>query len=201
MLRREQKAAIRKPRTSGAANGIAPSELSAVRGRWRGEAHLIDAGLQREFRNRRNCILALEDELNLMADDVNQIESVRAQLNNLEAQLGDDQESKSIRTAADDLSNKLIALEGNLLQLKATGHGQDDVRWESMLVDKLDYLARQLGTSDFAPTTQEVAVHNLLKQEVAKYHDETQQLMSKDVAAFNSMLRGKNVSNIITRTP
>jgi photosystem II stability/assembly factor-like uncharacterized protein len=159
------------------------------------------AGTIADIQTQTKLILALEDELNMMADDVNQIESVRAQLANLEAQLGDDQDSKSIHAAADDLSNKLIAVESNLLQLKATGHGQDDVRWESMLVDKLDYLARQVGTSDFAPTTQEVAVHDLLKQEVAKYHEQTQQLMSKDVSGFNSMLRGKNVSNIVARTP
>jgi photosystem II stability/assembly factor-like uncharacterized protein len=159
------------------------------------------AGTIADIQTQTKLILALEDELNLMAGDVNQIESVRAQLANLEAQLGDDQNSKSIRTAADDLGNKLMAVEGNLLQLKATGHGQDDVRWESMLVDKLDYLARQVGTSDFAPTTQEGEVHNLLKQEVAKYHEQTQQLMSKDVAAFNSMLRGKNISNIIAKAP
>ena len=159
------------------------------------------AGTPADIQAQTKLFLALEDELNTMADDVNEIESVRAQLNNLEAQLGDDQNSKSIHTAAEDLNNKLIALEGNLLQLKATGHGQDDVRWEAMLVDKLDYLARQIGTSDFAPTTQEVAVHDLLKQQVAKYHGETQQLMSKDVAAFNSMLRGKNVANIIAKAP
>jgi photosystem II stability/assembly factor-like uncharacterized protein len=159
------------------------------------------AGTIADIQTQTKLILALEDELNMMADDVNQVESVRAQLHNLEAQLGDDQVSKSIRTAADALSNKLIAAEGDLLQLKATGHGQDDVRWESMLVDKLDYLARQAGSSDFAPTTQEVEVHDLLKPEVAKYHEQIRQLMSKDVTAFNSMLRGKNISNIITKTP
>ena len=159
------------------------------------------AGTPADIQVQTKLFLTVQDELNTMADDVNQIESVRAQLANLQAQLGDNENSKSIRTAAEELGNKLVALEGNLLQLKATGHGQDDVRWESMLVDKLDYLARQLDSSDFAPTTQEVAVSDVLKQQVAKYHGDTQQLMSKDVAAFNSMLRGKNVSGIITKTP
>ncbi|HEV2299474.1 MAG TPA: hypothetical protein VGR72_13280 [Candidatus Acidoferrales bacterium] len=159
------------------------------------------AGTIADIQTQMKLILALQDEMNTMAEDVNQIESVRAQLVSLQAQLGDDENSKSIRTAADELNTKLIGVEGNLLQLKATGHGQDDVRWESMLLDKLDYLARQVGTSDFAPTTQQVAVHDMLKQQVAKYHDATQQLMTKDVAAFNSMLRGKSISNIIAKTP
>ncbi|MGB7175024.1 MAG: hypothetical protein WBD23_15855, partial [Candidatus Acidiferrales bacterium] len=159
------------------------------------------AGTVADIQSQTKLMMALEDELNKAADDVNQIESVRIQLLNLESQLGDDQNSKSIRTAADDLSNKFIALEGHLLQLKATGRGQDDVRWESMLVDKLDYLAREVSTSDFPPTTQQVAVHDELKPQVVQYHDELEQLIAKDLAAFNSMVRGKNISNIIAKTP
>jgi photosystem II stability/assembly factor-like uncharacterized protein len=158
-------------------------------------------GTVADIQTQTKLILELEDELDMMADDVNQIESVRLQVANLEAQLGDDQNSKSIRAAADDLSTKLIGIEGNLLQLKATGRGQDDVRWASMLVDKLDYLAREVGTSDFAPTTQQLAVHGLLKQQAAKYHEETQQFMSKDLADFNSLLRGKNISGVISKAP
>lgn len=159
------------------------------------------AGTIADIQSQDKLMSSLEDELNATADDVNQIESIRIQLLNLEAQLGDDQNSKSIRAAADDLGNKFVDLEGHLLQLKATGRGQDDVRWESMLVDKLDYLAREVTTSDFAPTTQQVAVHEELKQQVAKYHGDLQHLVATDLAAFNSMLRGKNISNIIAKTP
>ena len=155
------------------------------------------ADIQAQDRLEREIV----DEMNTMADAVNQIESVRAQIAQLETHLGDDANSKSIRTAADALSTKLVALEGHLLQLKATGHGQDDVRWESMLCEKLDYLARGVADSDFAPTTQQVAVNNELKKQVTQYQNETTQLMSKDVAAFNSMLHSRNVANIIVKTP
>ncbi|HKW89620.1 MAG TPA: hypothetical protein VJN21_12790 [Candidatus Acidoferrales bacterium] len=158
-------------------------------------------GTVADIETQTKLVVALQDDMNAMAEDVNQIESVRVQLGNLEAQLGDNENAKAIRTAADDLNSKLMGVEGNLLQLKATGRGQDDVRWESMLLDKIDYLAREVETSDFAPTTQQVAVNDMLKQQVAKYHAETQQMMSKDVAAFNAMLRGKNVANIIAKAP
>src|SRR5690348_168752 len=155
------------------------------------------ADIQAQDRLEREIV----DEMNTMADAVNQIESVRAQIAQLETHLGDDANSKSIRTAADALSAKLVDLEGHLLQLKATGHGQDDVRWESMLCEKLDYLARGVSDSDFAPTTQQVAVNDELKKQVAQYQSDTAQLMSKDVAAFNSMLHSRNVANIIVKTP
>ncbi|MFZ0923396.1 MAG: hypothetical protein WA020_10035, partial [Candidatus Acidiferrales bacterium] len=145
--------------------------------------------------------MAIRDEMDAMADTVNQIESVRAQLAGFENQLGDGQGSKSLRSAADDLSSKLVELEGHMLQLKASGRGQDDVRWESMLVEKIAYLGQGVSDSDFAPTTQQIAVNDELKQQVAQYRSETEQLMAKDVAAFNSMLRGRNIPNIIVKTP
>jgi photosystem II stability/assembly factor-like uncharacterized protein len=154
------------------------------------------ADIQAQDRLEREIV----DEMNTMADAVNQIESVRAQIAQLETHLGDDANSKSIRTAADALSAKLVDLEGHLLQLKASGHGQDDVRWESMLCEKLDYLARGVADSDFAPTTQQVAVNDELKKQVAQYQSDTAQLMSKDVAAFNSMLHSRNIANIIVKT-
>ncbi|HEV2616466.1 MAG TPA: hypothetical protein VGU63_07645, partial [Candidatus Acidoferrales bacterium] len=158
-------------------------------------------GTEADLQTQTKLVRQLQDELNTMADTVNQLESARAQINQLEMQLGDDANSKSIRDAANDLNNKLTDFEGHLLQLKASGRGQDDVRWESMLAEKLDYLARQLSGTDFPPTTQQVAVAGELSKQVAQYRAEDQQLMSKDVASFNSMLRQRNVANIIVRTP
>ncbi|MGH9730485.1 MAG: sialidase, partial [Candidatus Acidiferrales bacterium] len=158
-------------------------------------------GTDADIQTQTKLVEHLQNELNAMADTVNQLESVRAQLNQLGTQLGDDANSKSIRDAANELNNKLTDFEGHLLQLKATGRGQDDVRWESMLVEKLAYLARQLGSTDFPPTTQQVAVADELSKKTEQYRNEGQQLMSNDVAAFNSMLRQRNVANIIVKTP
>src|SRR5579864_8677709 len=158
-------------------------------------------GTNADIQTQTRLVEHLQDELNAMADTVNQLESVRAQLNQLNTQLGDDANSKSIRDAATDLNNKLTDFEGHLLQLKATGRGQDDVRWESMLVEKLAYLTRQLSGTDFPPTTQQVAVADELSKQAEQVRNEDQQLMSKDVAAFNSMLRQRNVANIIVKAP
>jgi len=70
-----------------------------------------------------------------------------------------------------------------------------------MLAQKIDYLASEVGSSDFPPTTQQVAVKEELQQQGEKFAQEFQQLLSKDIAAFNAMLREKNISNIIVKTP
>jgi photosystem II stability/assembly factor-like uncharacterized protein len=157
-------------------------------------------GSEADIRAQNKLLTALRDELNRLGAVVNQTEALHVQLDNLKKQLGDDETAGSIRKAADDLTAKLTELEGHLLQLKVTGRGQDSTRWSPMLLQKISYLANQVAnSSDFPPTTQQIAVEELLKQEGDKYQQEFQQLLTKEVTAFNSMLREKNVANIIVK--
>jgi photosystem II stability/assembly factor-like uncharacterized protein len=159
------------------------------------------SGSESDIQTQTQLLAALREEMNTLAANVNQIESVRAQIAALEKELGTDDAGKAIRKAADDLAEKLVAVEGKVLQLKATGRGQDDVRWAPMLIQKIDYLATEVGSSDFPPTTQQVAVADELKQQGEKFVQEYQQLAAKDLAGFNAMLRERNISNIIAKTP
>jgi hypothetical protein len=157
-------------------------------------------GTESDIEAQTKFLSSLCDEMNTLATSVNQIESLRVQLAGLEKELGTDDTAKAIRKAADDLADKLVGVEGNLLQLKLTGRGQDEVRWPPMLLQKISYLAAEVGSSsDFPPTTQQIAVQELLKQQGDKYEQEFEQLMAKDVAAFNAMFREKNIPNIIIK--
>jgi len=158
-------------------------------------------GTEKDIQTQMQFLTGLRDEMNALATSVNQIESVRAQLAALGKELGTDDNSKAIRKAADELAERLTNAEGKVLQLKETGRGQDGVRWTSMLASKINYLADEAGTSDFAPTTQQVAVADQLKQQGQQFEQEYQQIASKDLAAFNAMLREKNISNIIAKAP
>ncbi len=159
------------------------------------------SGSESDIQTQTQLLTALREEMNTIADSVNQIESVRAQIASLEKELGTGDAGKAIRKAADDLADKLVSVEGNVLQLKATGRGQDDVRWAPMLLQKISYLAGEVGSSDFPPTTQQVAVQEELKQQGEKFGQEFQQVVTKDVAAFNATLRERNIPNLIVKTP
>jgi hypothetical protein len=144
----------------------------------------------------------LYDQMNATAITINQIESLRAQLLALGKELGTDEASKPVHKAMDELADKVTGIEGTLLQLKLTGRGQDDCRWSPMLVQKVGYLFSQLDASaDFPPTTQQTAVGEELKQRGEKAAQEFQQVVGKDLAAFNAMLRERNVGNIYLKTP
>jgi hypothetical protein len=160
------------------------------------------SGSENDIQAQTRVQTALYDEMNATGTTVNQIESLRAQLVALEKELGTDDASKPLRKAADDLGEKLAGIEGTLLQLKLTGRGQDDCRWSPMLLQKVGYLFSQLDSSaDFPPTTQQTAVQEELKQRGDKAAQDFQQLVGKDLAAFNAMLREHNISNIYLKTP
>jgi len=155
-------------------------------------------GTEGDIQIQTKVVTSLSGEMNALVDGVNEIESLRSQLADLKSALADDENSSAVRTAADQLDSKIIEVEDNLIRLKVTGRGQDGVRWRPKLIDKIGYLADEVESSDFQPTTQQVAVHDELKEQGATYRQRLKLLLEKDVAAFNALLRQRNVPNVIT---
>jgi hypothetical protein len=127
----------------------------------------------------------------------NQLELVRAQLQSLVRTLGNNGAASDVRAAADSLERKAIAIEEHLHQLRATGRGQDNIRWPIKLIGQIGYLANGVASSDFAPTTQQVQVHELFKERIRTHRGELDRFLSQDVGAFNQMLRQRNIAGVI----
>ena len=138
----------------------------------------------------------LRKDLETGGDMVTRIEMVRSQLETLRGLLRGPDMAQA-RTAADDLDKKFTEVEDKLIQRKLTGQGQDDTRWPSRLIRKITYLAGGLASSDFPPTTQQREVDALLKVQLTTTRGEFDQLVSKDLADFNRMLRERNIPNVI----
>jgi hypothetical protein len=102
-----------------------------------------------------------------------------------------------VRRLADALDTKLADSEMPLVDLRQTGGGQDGVRFGAALLANLGYLANGLAGGDFRPTNQQVEVQALLKEMVRTNVGAIDALLANDLAALNSMLRAKNVPNVI----
>ena len=157
-------------------------------------------GTEGDIQVQTKLMTSLVGQMNGVVEAVNQIESLRAQLASLKSALGADENTSNIRAAADDLNSKLIEVEDNLIRLKVTGRGQDGVRWTPKLAEKIGYLANEVDSSDYQPTTQQVAVHDELKERAATYRQRLALLVQKELAAFNALVRQRNVPNIITQS-
>ena len=70
-----------------------------------------------------------------------------------------------------------------------------------MIMQKIDYLASEASSSDFAPTTQQVAVAQMLKQQGDEAQRDIQQIISTDVANFNKTLGEHSIGGVITKAP
>lgn len=154
-------------------------------------------GTEADIKEQMKMLFEVRRDLDQAADMINQLELVRSQIYAL-ARLTDD---TAVRKAGDDLDKKLIDLEMNLVELRATGRGQDGVRWGARLHGKLNYLAGGLMSNDHRPTGQQIEVQKILEDQLRRHGTSLDGLLSQEVGAFNQALRSKNLPIIVTRPP
>ena len=154
-------------------------------------------GSDDEIRQQMELATAIQADLNDAVDAINNIETVRAQLASLKEVLKADTTAGDVRATADSLDRKLVAAEERLLQVRVTGRGQDLLRWPMRISEQLVYLAQSVGGSDRAPTGPQREVHQLLREQLRSTRGQLDQLLQRDVASFNEMLRKKKLDNII----
>ena len=150
-------------------------------------------GTEADIAAQQQFLTNVRRDLDTTVDAINNAEVVRAQIHNFK-NLTQDAELKK---AADDLDEKLAAGEGQLVELRATGRGQDGVRWGSKLVGKLSYLAGGLAGADFKPTNQQGEVQKVLEDLLKKYQAETDALLNRDLNGLNEVLRGAKAPTIM----
>jgi photosystem II stability/assembly factor-like uncharacterized protein len=141
----------------------------------------------------------IRTDMNRAADAINQIETLRRQLEDLKEVLASRKDDGSeITAAADSLAQALVAVEEKLIQLKVTGTGQDQIRYPAEIVERLGYLAGSVAVGDFAPTDPSKEVHAVLKQELSEQEQALAELLRTRVAEFNRLLRERNVPPLIS---
>lgn len=143
-------------------------------------------------------VRSLQEDMNTAADLVNRIELVRRQIYDLKSLLKDRTDAGQIVGAVDLLDGKLIGVEEKMIQMKRSGTGQDVIRWPSMLVSRIGYLAGAVAVADFPPTDQHQEVHQILKKRLQQYLDELEHILQADIPAFNMLLQDNGLTSVIT---
>jgi len=155
-------------------------------------------GTEEDVRRQVEMLLELRRESDTVAGMVNRIEWIRRQIQDLAAMLKEKGDAEALVKAGQALEEKLMAVEGNLVQLKYTGAGQDALRWPMKLYGKISTLAGSVGTADYPPTTQMIEVHEMFKKQIAGYQEELRVLLEKDVPEYNRTLAESGLQAIIT---
>jgi photosystem II stability/assembly factor-like uncharacterized protein len=151
-----------------------------------------------DIRAQMEVARAIQADINDVVELINMVEGARGQVASLKATLGPDSTRADVRAAADSLDQKLLATEATLLQTRVTGRGQDQLRWPMRISEQLIYLAQSVGDSDFGPTASQREVQRLLHDQAKAARTQVDQLLQREVAQFNDMLRKRKLQTLIT---
>jgi photosystem II stability/assembly factor-like uncharacterized protein len=154
------------------------------------------AGTEADVAAQTTAMRAIRDNVNGVARAINAAETVRAQLASWRTTVRGDS-VKDVLAAADEVEKQIVDVESGLLNLTATGRGQDFLRTPSQLVDKLTHLADVVSYADFAPTESETQVGAQLTQDVAHARERLDGVLMRVLANFNATLRDRQLGAIV----
>jgi hypothetical protein len=148
-----------------------------------------------DVRAATDALVALQNDHRTAGEMIGTIEHVRSQLESLGAHGGT---PPDIRQAGDTLEQKFMNVEGQIVDLRLTGHGQDEVRYPVKEGGQISWLAGGISASDFAPTSQQREVQTILNKEVHDTRASLDRLLRVDLAAFNGLLKARGLRPIDT---
>ena len=156
----------------------------------------LTEGSEPDVAAQTKVMMQIRDDMEVVANAVNSAESVRAQIAQLKLRVGDKDDMKAVRTAADELDGRLADIEARLFNITATGRGQDQLRTPSQMVDKLSHLADVVAYADFRPTDSQLEVQAKLHRELAADRERLAGTLEREVAVFNDLLRQRQLGAI-----
>ncbi|HKR30261.1 MAG TPA: hypothetical protein VJT08_07280, partial [Terriglobales bacterium] len=154
------------------------------------------ADLQKQF----DLLLQVRDQVSKDDEAINQINSVKKQIDDLDKRLPQDDHGKAVRDAAKNLTEKIVTVEDALIQSKAKS-SQDVLNYPIRLNNELVALSGSISSADAAPTQQSYDVFNMLKQRSDQQVAKWDELVKSDLANFNQLVRQQEVPAIILENP
>ncbi len=153
-------------------------------------------GTDADIMAQKTVLNEIKKDLSNAAEIVNQMEWLRRQAADLKS-IAEDQKNSDVTKAVEGLEKKLIEVEGDLIQLKITPQGQGVIRWPAQVVEKLEYLGGAIETADFAPADQHKEVQQVLEKRLQDSQTKFNQLLEKDLPAFQDLLKKNNFNGPI----
>jgi photosystem II stability/assembly factor-like uncharacterized protein len=163
------------------------------------------AGSDADVRQQVALALEIRDDLTRTADLINRIEWVKQQLAELRTLLRDRSTVKDsavardIMGAAQALEQGALAVEGELYDVNLTGAREDAFRAPMKLYGRFSALLSDVAENgaDFAPTTQQRAVHDLLHGRLEDTARKFDAWLAGDVAAFRAKVRAADLPDVV----
>ena len=145
-----------------------------------------------DFAKQQELLLKIRDKLSATHDAIARLRGVRDQVKTASERAKGSEAEQAIQQAADALAKKLTAVEEALYQTKNRA-SQDPLNYPIRLNNKLAALGGTVASADAAPTAQAYAVYDELIAKIDAELKALDGLLADDVAAFNRLVREKEI--------
>jgi hypothetical protein len=147
---------------------------------------------QGDLEKQLELALKIRDRATEALDTVNQVRSLRAQLEGLRKRLGGSGQYKAVVTAAEEMSKKMTTVEEALIQAKSKS-SEDPLNYPIRLSEKLIALHSTVESADAAPTQQCYLVFQELSRQMEEPLAKWREVTSEDLPALNETMRKENI--------
>ncbi len=149
------------------------------------------AGLQDQL----ELAYKLRQDIDALHRAVNQIRSLRGNLQTLEKWAGADSSSSVVIAAAKALDQKMSPVEASLIQVKMKS-SEGNLGYPNMLNEQYASFNDLIQGVDQSPTAQQLLVYNDLHERLIAELAKWQQIQSADVPALNDLMRKNGVPTL-----
>ena len=163
------------------------------------------AGTDADVQAQGKLARTIRMEQDSVARMINRLEWVRKQVRDLAAQLRDsslvtDSAAKRMAGLADSLDRRVVQVEGALFDVYLTGAREDAFRNPMRLYGRLAALQSDMAENgaDFAPTAQQLAVHDVLTRQLGEAAARFADLITKAIPQFGVELRRTQLRDVIS---
>jgi small-conductance mechanosensitive channel len=150
---------------------------------------------QADLEKQNELAMRIRDRVDAGHETVNQIRSVRGQVDAFKKRLGADASAKPELEAGDALKKRLDAVEEKIIQPKSKS-GEDPLNYPIQVADQLMALQSTVESADAAPTSQSYVVFDELNARLETQLAAWREIQSKDLAALNDLMKKNNVPAI-----
>ncbi len=153
------------------------------------------AATQADLEKQNEFAQRIRDRVNAAHEAVNQIRSVRGQLDALKKRLGADANAKPVLEASDALKKKMDGVEEKIIQPKSKS-GEDPLNYPIQAADQLMALQGTVESADTPPTAASYTVFEEVNRRLESQLAAWQEAESKDLASLNALIQKQNIPAI-----
>ena len=140
--------------------------------------------------------LSTRADIDQLHKAVNQIRETKARLETIQKwSKKDDAAARQVTESADALIQKMLRIEGRLVQVKLAA-SEDNLRYPNMLNEQYDSLAATLDSEDFGPTESQRQVFTYLHGELVAQLDSWRKIATADLPAFQTLMHDHGIPSM-----